>query len=78
MKAFKNSFYAQVNVRDGRSNGYSFMVKSSEDLDDEEVLARAKKAGCFEDAEDADRAGIVTDELFESDIVAMEDVTTEV
>ena len=76
MKAFKNSFYAQVNVRDG--DGYSFMVKSSENLDDEEVLARAKKAGCFEDAEDADRAGIVTDDLFESDIVAMEDVTTEV
>lgn len=76
MKAFKNSFYAQVNVRG--SDGYSFMVKSSEDLDDEEVLARAKKAGCFDDAEDADRAGIVTDELFESDIVAMEDVTTEV
>lgn len=76
MKAFKNSFYAQVNVRGG--DGYSFMVKSSEDLDDEEVLARAKKAGCFEDAEDADCAGIVTDDLFESDIVAMEDVTTEV
>ena len=78
MKAFKNSFYAQVNVRDGRCDGYSFMVKSSDDLDDEEVLARAKKAGCFEDDEDADGAGIVTDELFESDIVAMEDVTTEV
>ena len=73
MKAFKNSFYAQINC-----HGYSFMVKSSDNLNDEEVLERAKKAGCFEDDEDADCAGIVTDDLFESDITAMEDVTTEV
>lgn len=73
MKAYKNSFYAQVNC-----HGYSFMVKSSENLNDEEVLERAKKAGCFEDAEDADGAGIVTDDLYADDIVSMEDVTTEV
>lgn len=78
MKAYKDSFYAQVNVRDGRCDGYSFMIKSSENLDDEEVLERAKKAGCFSDDEDADGAGIVTDELFADDIVSMEDVTTEV
>lgn len=78
MKSYNNYYYAQINVRCGRKNGYSFMVKSKEDLGEDEILERAKKSGLFEDDSDADDAGIVTDELFDMDIEDMKNRTYEI
>lgn len=79
MKFYNNYYYAQVNVRCGHKDGYSFMVKSEDNLDDDEILERAKKAGLFQDDGDIDDAEIVgEDELFEMDIDDMKPNTTEV
>jgi hypothetical protein len=78
MKSYNDYYYAQINVRCGRKNGYSFMVKSKEDLDEDEILNRAKAKGLFDDDDDADGAGIVTDDLFDSDIDDMKNCTYEI
>ena len=52
-------YYYKIDVS-GR-NGYSFMVKSSSDIDEYEVLTKALEQGYFVDDEDANYA--VVDDL---------------
>ena len=68
-------FYYKVDVK-GR-NGYSFMVRSTDELSDDDVLSRAKAAECFDDEDDVERASVDRD-IDDSDINAFDDCTTTV
>lgn len=61
----EKKFYYKIDVA-GR-HGYSFMVFSTDELDEGEVLDKALAKGLFEDDDDADYA-IVDDLVSEYDI----------
>lgn len=70
-------FYYKIDVI-SRSHGYSFMVRSAEEISDEdEIIERANNAGCFEDEEDLDKA-LVDSLIDDSDIKAFKDATTDI
>ncbi len=71
-----NYYYYKIDVV-SRSHGYSFMVRSTEELSEDEALERALSAKCFEDEDDLDSA-IVDTLIDESDIKAFADSTTTV
>lgn len=71
-----NYYYYKVDVV-SRSHGYSFMVRSTDELSEDEALERALSAKCFEDEDDLDCA-IVDTLIDESDIKAFADSTTTV
>jgi len=73
---YEDYYYYKVDVM-SRSHGYSFMVRSKDELSDEDVISRATKADCFEDEDDSDNA-YVDSYLVESDIKAFKDCTTTV
>lgn len=71
-----NYYYYKIDVV-SRSHGYSFMVRSTDELSEDEALERALSANCFEDEDDLDCA--VVDALIDdSDIKAFADSTTTV
>lgn len=69
-----NIFYYKIDVRIGHRDGYSFMVTTPDKVDDEDVLERARKAGCFQDDGDIDAASVDTF-ITEYDIKAFDDCT---
>lgn len=71
-----NYYYYKIDVV-SRSHGYSFMVRSEDELSEDEALDRALSANCFEDEDDLDSA-IVDTLIDESDIKAFADSTTTV
>ena len=71
-----NYYYYKIDVV-SRSHGYSFMVRSEDELSEDEALDRALSANCFEDEDDLDCA-IVDTLIDESDIKAFADSTTTV
>jgi hypothetical protein len=71
-----NYYYYKIDVV-SRSHGYSFMVRSEDELSEDEALERALSANCFEDEDDLDCA-IVDTLIDESDIKAFADSTTTV
>ena len=71
-----NYYYYKIDVV-SRSHGYSFMVRSTDELSEDEALERALSANCFEDEDDLDCA-IVDTLIDESDIKAFADSTTTV
>ena len=71
-----NYYYYKIDVV-SRSHGYSFMVRSEDELSEDEALERALSANCFEDEDDLDSA-IVDTLIDESDIKAFADSTTTV
>jgi len=71
-----NYYYYKIDVV-SRSHGYSFMVRSTDELSEDEALDRALSANCFEDEDDLDCA-IVDTLIDESDIKAFADSTTTV
>lgn len=71
-----NYYYYKIDVV-SRSHGYSFMVRSTDELSEDEALERALSANCFEDEDDLDSA-IVDTLIDESDIKAFADSTTTV
>jgi hypothetical protein len=71
-----NYYYYKIDVV-SRSHGYSFMVRSEDELSEDEALERALSAKCFEDEDDLDCA-IVDTLIDESDIKAFADSTTTV
>ena len=71
-----NYYYYKIDVV-SRSHGYSFMVRSTDELSEDEALDRALSANCFEDEDDLDSA-IVDTLIDESDIKAFADSTTTV
>lgn len=71
-----NYYYYKIDVV-SRSHGYSFMVRSTDELSEDEALERALSAKCFEDEDDLDCA-IVDTLIDESDIKAFADSTTTV
>ena len=71
-----NYYYYKIDVV-SRSHGYSFMVRSTDELSEDEALERALTAKCFEDEDDLDCA-IVDTLIDESDIKAFADSTTTV
>ena len=52
-------FYYKIDVH-SRSDGYSFVVRSDNELSDDEAISRALAADCFNDEEDADAATVDT------------------
>lgn len=52
-------FYYKIDVHSHR-DGYSFMVRSDDELSDDEAISRALAADCFNDEEDADAATVDT------------------
>lgn len=52
-------FYYKIDVH-SRSDGYSFMVRSDDELSDDEAISRALAADCFTDEDDADTATVDT------------------
>ena len=50
-------FYYKIDVH-SRSNGYSFMVRSDDEISDDEAISRALSADCFIDEDDADAATV--------------------
>ena len=72
----ENYYYYKIDVV-SRSHGYSFMVRSEDELSEDEALDRALSANCFEDEDDLDSA-IVDTLIDESDIKAFADSTTTV
>ena len=70
-----NYFYYKIDVKG--SDGYSFMVRSTDDLSDTDVISRANAANCFDDEDDRERA-TVERQLDDSDIKAFDDCTTTV
>lgn len=71
-----NYYYYKIDVV-SRSHGYSFMVRSTDELSEDEALERALSANCFEDEDDLDCA-IVDTLIDESDIKAFANSTTTV
>ena len=71
-----NYYYYKIDVV-SRSHGYSFMVRSEDELSEDEALDRALSANCFEDEDDLDCA-IVDTLIDESDIKAFANSTTTV
>ena len=71
-----NYYYYKIDVV-SRSHGYSFMVRSTDELSEDEALDRALSANCFEDEDDLDSA-IVDTLIDESDIKAFANSTTTV
>lgn len=71
-----NYYYYKIDVV-SRSHGYSFMVRSTDELSEDEALDRALSANCFEDEDDLDCA-IVDTLIDDSDIKAFADSTTTV
>lgn len=71
-----NYYYYKIDVV-SRSHGYSFMVRSTDELSEDEALDRALSANCFEDEDDLDCA-IVDTLIDESDIKAFANSTTTV
>lgn len=71
-----NYYYYKIDVV-SRSHGYSFMVRSEDELSEDEALERALSANCFEDEDDLDCA-IVDTLIDESDIKAFANSTTTV
>lgn len=70
-------FYYKIDVI-SRSNGYSFMVRSTDEITDEdEIIERANAAECFEDEDDLDKA-VVDTLIDDSDIKAFKDATTDI
>ena len=58
-------FYYKIDVM-GR-NGYSFMVKSNEELNEDEIISRCLKNGYFDDRIDANYA-VIDDLISQYDI----------
>lgn len=58
-------FYYKIDVM-GR-NGYSFMVKSNEELNEDEIISRCLDNGYFDDSRDADYA-VIDDLISQYDI----------
>lgn len=71
-----NYYYYKIDVV-SRSHGYSFMVRSTDELSEDEALDRALSANCFEDEDDLDCA-VVDTLIDDSDIKAFADSTTTV
>lgn len=71
-----NYYYYKIDVV-SRSHGYSFMVRSEDELSEDEALDRALSANCFEDESDLDCA-IVDTLIDDSDIKSFADSTTTV
>lgn len=71
-----NYYYYKIDVV-SRSHGYSFMVRSTDYLTDDEAIDRALSSGCFEDEADLDSA-VVDGLIDESDIKAFATSTTTV
>ena len=71
-----NYYYYKIDVV-SRSHGYSFMVRSTDELSEDEALDRALSANCFEDEDDLDCA-LVDTLIDESDIKAFANSTTTV
>lgn len=71
-----NYYYYKIDVV-SRSHGYSFMVRSEDELSEDEALERALSANCFEDEDDLDCA-VVDTLIDDSDIKAFADSTTTV
>lgn len=71
-----NYYYYKIDVV-SRSHGYSFMVRSTDELSEDEALERALSANCFEDEDDLDCA-VVDTLIDDSDIKAFADSTTTV
>jgi len=69
-------FYYKIDVH-SRSDGYSFMVRSDDELSDDEAIRRALAADCFNDEEDADAATVDT-LIDENDIEFFADSTYDV
>jgi hypothetical protein len=72
----ENYYYYKIDVV-SRSHGYSFMVRSEDELSEDEVLEKALSANCFEDEDDLDSA-VVDTLIDESDIKAFATSTTTV
>lgn len=71
-----NYYYYKIGVL-SHSHGYSFMVRSQDELTDDEALEKALYADCFEYADDIDCA-VVDTLIDESDIKAFAHSTTTV
>ena len=69
-------FYYKIDVQ-SRSHGYSFMVRSDDELSDDEAIDRALTADCFTDADDAD-AATVDPLIDEKDVAAFASSTYDV
>jgi hypothetical protein len=69
-------FYYKIDVH-SRSDGYSFMVRSDDELSDNEAISRALSADCFNDEEDADAATVDT-LIDEEDVAFFTDSTYDV
>ena len=57
MAQINGNFYYKIDVQ-SRSNGYSFMVRSDDEISDDEAISRALSADCFIDEDDADAATV--------------------
>ena len=57
MAQFNGKFYYKIDVHSS-SHGYSFMVRSDDELSDDEAISRALAADCFDDEDDADAATV--------------------
>lgn len=71
-----NYYYYKIDVM-SRANGYSFMVRSMDEIGEQEAIDRAYAAGCFDDEGDLDKA-FVDALIDETDIKAFENSTTTV
>ena len=69
-------FYCKIDVH-SHQGGYSFMVRSDEELSDDEAISRALTAECFTDEDDADSATVDT-LIDETDVTAFSDCTYDV
>lgn len=68
--------YYKIDVH-SRQHGYSFMVRSDDELSDDEAISRALAAGCFNDEDDADAATV--DPLIDAtDVEVFSDCTYDV
>lgn len=70
-----NYFYYEIDVKG--TDGYSFMVRSTDELSDDDVIKRAKAAECFDDEDDVERSS-VDRQIDDSDIDTFDDCTTTV
>lgn len=57
MAQINGKFYYKIDVQ-SRSDGYSFMVRSDDEISDDEAISRAAAADCFNDEDDADAATV--------------------
>ena len=69
-------FYYKIDVH-SRQDGYSFMVRSDDELSDDEAISRASANDCFTDDDDA---GAATVDAFidETDVAFFSDCTYDV